>query len=548
MTAFVIAPARGAAARLSTLLALSVLLSSASSGRLLAQEEGSFVEEVVVQEIAVVVDPARVLSPRALRQLAADDLLVFEDGKPRIVTRLEPIVSEPAATDVPVFEEVEVCPWTIVVYVDAVLADSQTIYESAVMLGQRADVLTGMGCVDVVMADPVPRIVVARSRSTEYVTKILVDLATAARQGTGRDPVLADWPPGDRDRDIPGVEVQWDRLLSFAAGRRAAAPKALFLITDGFTLPPADMDVLSGRRAVREDRSGERTPANLVIDAAQTLSSYGWLTVAMPGVHLTSESQPSPVDEFDDWREVAEGRTRAGERRTAVNFFGTTRAGRPGGDFEDRLYEAYVLPSLAPLRALVEATSGELAWNERQLDDALRDLRQRRLLWFRAAEPHDGRIRRLLVSMRDSGAHLAAPWWKRSSTPHLVAESRLRRLAGGECLDRALDVSASFVEAASAGEQAAGSSLLRVRVAPVDLGRRESIGHVRVTVGFLATSGALSFDHRVDYDAPRLGDAWEYTLAIQIPAGTERLVVGVEDLSLEEWGATTVERPKEGGA
>ena len=504
-----------------------------------AEETQPFAEELLVEEAAIVVDLDEAMSMREVRALKTDDLLVLENGQRREVARLEMIELEPRPTGARVFENVGTCSWTFVAYIDVALSEPRTAFNNSLALGQRAESLTEMGCVDVVVADPVPRTVVSRSRSPEYIGKILTDLAKTAREAWDRDGASSDWP-GGAATSAEDVERQWDRLLTFTAGRYVPGPKVLFLISDGFTLPVADLQVLAGRDTGESSVPGRRRLADVVIDTAQTLSSYGWLTVPMPHVPgQTASPEPEPED-FERWRDLAEGRVGAAEERTVINFFGTTRAGRPTGDLDARLYEAYLLPRLAPLRALAEATAGDLVWDPRQLDDLLNDLRERRLLWFRTTEPHDGRIRRLTVRLARTDTHLAAPWWKRSSTPHLVAESRLRRVLSQEDLRQRLEVSADVVVAEVVALEGGSDFALRIRVRPVGFDGRVSIGHVRISVGAQGSAGEVWFEHRIDYHAPPLGGPWEYTLPLQRVEDAVRLAVGVEDLNLEEWGATVI--------
>lgn len=501
------------------------------------QSTALFGDEVLVHEAALIVDFEDTVQPGDLEKLEPNGVVVLENGEARKVTRIEPVAQVPAPADIQALENVAECPWTFMIYIDDVLADPATVFEGALALGQQAESLTEMGCVGIVMADPVPEVVVMNSRSPAYVEKILVDLARAAREERDRPPATVKRPPGAASHGASKVESQWDRLLSFVAGRGTVGPKGLFLISDGFSLSTADIETLSGRQPTGDRSLGERSLADVVADTAQTLASYGWLTIAMPRVPGRSLPFETP-DRFDTWRDRAEGRS-AGDRRSVINFFGRTQASRPTGGLDERLYEAYLLPTLAPLRALSAATSGEVVWSQSQLGLALQKLRQKRLVWYQTLEPHDGRIRRLQVRLVDTVEYPDAPWWKRSSTPDLVAESRLRRLLTDELPDARLDVQAEVDTEEEFG--------LRVRVSPIDFRERVSVGHVRISVGFVEAMGIRSFQHRIDYDAPPLGSAWKYNMSLQIPEGVTRIVVAVEDLSLEEWGATIVDLSENAG-
>jgi hypothetical protein len=120
-----------------------------------------------------------------------------------------------------------------------------------------------------------------------------------------------------------------------------------------------------------------------VLDAAQVLAAYGWITCPMSG----------------------------GERE-------------PGG-------VSFFQPQLAPLAAFPRLTAGQLLGDGRQVGSFLRGLQNRWHLWYQTPAPRDGRVRPVEVWL-DGGAQPRVPKWVRSATPLAVTEARLRNAMAGD--------------------------------------------------------------------------------------------------------------------
>src|SRR5262245_38770399 len=144
-------------------LTASLLLLLAISGRLAAQPAGqtqpqsqdqtqpqTFQGEIEVREIGVVVEPPE---GHSLGSVRPEDILVFEDGAPRPVVKAEPLKPGSGPS-----------PWTLVLYFDQVLARPVTIHDAALALSRQARELTGLGQVEVVAADPEPKVELAATR------------------------------------------------------------------------------------------------------------------------------------------------------------------------------------------------------------------------------------------------------------------------------------------------------------------------------------------------------------------------------------------------
>ena len=105
--------------------------------------------------------------PRALQ---AEDLTVIDAGQKR------PIVSLSALSR----------PWRIVIYVDRVLTGSRTLRASAGTLAEQASRLAALGTVEVVVAEPGPRVAAGPTREVPLIDEALSKLWL---ENDGRDDV-----------------------------------------------------------------------------------------------------------------------------------------------------------------------------------------------------------------------------------------------------------------------------------------------------------------------------------------------------------------------
>src|SRR5262249_21742064 len=151
------------------------------------------------------------------------DLLVFDGGEARQVLKAEPLRAEGGSH-----------PWHIVLYFDQVLAEPETARGAALALARQASELTKLGSVDIVVADPEPRVRLAAATDASGISTLLGDLAEQARKK------INPLPPGREApsmvTDVAALRRQLDRLTAFLAGQPDGPRKgaqALFLVLDG---------------------------------------------------------------------------------------------------------------------------------------------------------------------------------------------------------------------------------------------------------------------------------------------------------------------------
>jgi hypothetical protein len=350
---------------LALVLALAALLAAAHG--LPAQPPRTFSEQLVIREREIVIDlPDRLKSAR----LAPKDFQVLVDGEPREVTRAEPVSREGSA------------PWTILVYVDRVLAGPGTAFYSNLSLAGHARELAGLGTVEVVLADPDPHPALPPTREARKVEGALASLAGTAR--VERDRSRAEVPPPPSDAQ---ARQQLDRLLAFLAARHPAGPHALFLVADG-----------SASGALE-------APFR---DAAQRLAASGWVAVALalrrddPGKPVDPKSETDIFQETTAWSNATNGPPPPlqshGPSKTTLAF--------------PRVVDLSMDPKLAPLRKLAAATAGTVIGYGVQLPALLAELPRRWTVWISEPEASaEGRFHTLTVRLPRKRAEARAPLW-----------------------------------------------------------------------------------------------------------------------------------------
>lgn len=334
-----------------------------------AQPPRTFSEQLVIREREIVVDlPDRLKGSR----LGPRDFQVLVDGEPREVTRAEPVSREGPA------------PWTVLVYVDRVLAGPGTAFYSNLSLAGHAGDLAGLGAVEVVVADPDPHPALPPTREARKIEETLAALAGTDRVERDRSRTEVPPPPSDAQ-----VRRQLDTLLAFLAAHHPAGPHALFLVADG-----------SASGALE-------APFR---DASQRLAASGWVGIALalrrddPGRPVAPKSEIDVFQETTAWSNATNGPPPPlpGSRPTK-----TTLA-------FPRVVDLSLDPKLAPLQKLATATAGTVIGYDVQLPALFAELPRRWTVWISEPEgPADGRFRALKVRLPRKRAEARAPAWLR---------------------------------------------------------------------------------------------------------------------------------------
>lgn len=472
-------------------------------------------------ELAVeALDPKGQPVPR----LAPGDLAVVEDGEPRRVVEVAPAAGS----------------YRVVVWVDRVLAGPATVMAATNALADRAADLAALGEVEVIVAEPEPRSLLAPSRQPAAINDAL---SRAFFDADGRDDLralrrrfLADGAPegfAERaaeaaDDEARLVARQGDRMAEWLARRGGQGPGVLFLVADGWDLEPRAFYL--GRAPAAERAATEAALAGASLapasrDLARIVAALGWTTVALPvgGAELPT----APRWGMGNIRGTPSARVTLGKRP----------------EKEPPPPEVLLEPG-APLAALATETGGEVVASPLAVPAALARLAARSRVGFESRPAADGRIRDVAVTASRPEVALRARRLHATTTPPELAARRALRLAEGE-EGVGLDV-AAVVRRGADPER----GLLEVR-ADLSPAADAPAGGVRITV--IVADGAPGPATHVVLAGPparsvaaaeeaepaagtAAGAEWSHAVEVPLPAGAERLAVVVEALGSGLWG------------
>jgi len=478
-----------------------------------------FEENVLVREIEAVVELPGSLRESRRKALGPQDFQVTEDGRFRQVVKASPVMTGEAG------------PWQLVIYVDRVLAEPETVFVTANALAQQAAQLTDLGTVALVVADPAPRVLLAETREPKMLEQALTDIAAQAERQRAASSHAAPGSAARQEKSAaPAPEVvrrQQDQLVALLAGRSGGGPRALVLVANGFDTSTSGGGADSAKEAVAEE-------------PGRTLAAYGWITLAAAMRRQELGTPHREMTDIERIRQSNSGRDAPGSRVPPEIL---PQAAPKSNLQYDEVLSMFVEPTSATLIAMASATAGTVIGTPLQLTTALKGLAKRWHIFYLAPDPEDGKTRPVEVHLSPEGAALRTPVWRRSSTPDAVAAARLHQvLAGGaEHGTLPLTATATLVTAAPArpGEQRRS---LRVSVAAFSPPDSRAAGPYRLSLAFAGGPGAApTVEHRLLTGAGLTEKGWTETLPLDVPPGARKLGVAVEDLTHQLWGATVVD-------
>ena len=439
--------------------------------------------------------------PRALQ---AEDLTVIDAGQKR------PIVSLSALSR----------PWRIVIYVDRVLTGSRTLRASAGTLAEQASRLAALGTVEVVVAEPGPRVAAGPTREVPLIDEALSKLWL---ENDGRDDVRilrqrfrdekteGGVDPADRATQAVEAEArlvrhQQDAFVEWLAAQGGDGPKVVLLISDGFDIDPARFY----RGPLAE---GEGALEKTAAETARTTAALGWTVYPMPVGDST----------LPDLRKVRPRST------PQVPLGGTITLGRKNPEENQPPPPPVLLAPREPLNFLAEATGGEVLLQPSEVPATLARLAARFVLRYDAPQPLDGRPRALEVISPRQDLKVKTRRWDVEGLPEWIAAERAGRVADGE-EEVGLEISTHIQKPAAVGEP--GALDLRIESPEVPA------GPLRVTVAGPGGRGAF---HHILTDADRAGSEPNvYHLPVTLPEGADTVAVLVEPLAGGVWGGQAI--------
>jgi hypothetical protein len=522
-------------------------------------EREPFAEQARVTAIDLVIDARRISGAPADR-LDPASLTVREDGAEL------PVVGVSALG---VGEGKE--PWRLVVYFDLTLSSTATVRAVSQTLAAQAATLVSLGTVEIWVADPAPRLELTATRDTvlieEALSRLFVEAKGRARLREARRWVLKERADADRegggrrDRQAEAtirrqveqmaravrsageealqVRRSLDTLLTWAMSTNGTGPHALLWVGDGYDLDPG---LFYQRRlaGVSQVGNGPSALAAATKSAGTALGALGWVAVPLAYDSYAEAVwfQDSQYDRVRRWLQ---------QDPNEVNGAALIKVpiDKLLGRTPKQTEEPALLAPVEPLKALEQATAGEIVTNADDLPTALRRLGERFRVTYQVSRMPDGKLRSVTVDSSRAGLRLRAPARVHSATPEAVTEARVRRILDGETDSGELLVDARY-RATDAEGAARGVLTTQVRLTPRSSQAPDPAPvPVRLTVAYADRSpgegGGATFEHELLEGQDWQGEFWRREQVIEPPAGAQWVVVVVEDLSSGAWGSWEVE-------
>jgi hypothetical protein len=525
--------------------------------------------EVNVRTIfAVVVDS----KSRALgRPLGPGDVEVLEDGIPAHVLGVDtirppasgspsPSAEAPAAPSGPAVSKapagaIQTLPQFL--YVDTSLMRKQSVKEVAEAVEKDLDAILSRGPLEIVVADPDPKVFLARTSDAAQIRARLSDLA---RTVSGRermkdirrdlDPRIGgNAPPGSALARAEGLSRQararagmreeigvvrqtFDRLDHWAAAAASGQPAIVYLADDGFDANPGDFwaNLLQGDGSMEQQAQGNLIRnevaaeiPSLVARSSKTLAEAGFTAVMLALGRLDAT--------FADDAAGTGKRTGSQLRRP----------------FDAPPPFTYVRP-LEPLRIVADQTGGEVVTSAEALAPALERLSGAVAITYRMDRPADGRPHRLEVRSRVAGVVLrtarsvVAGTSRMAAAVHAVDALAAAPQARGDLpLQASIDLFEVKKNDRRVGELRLSADLGSIASALDRVGP----GRVRVTIA-VERGGFQPFVSSEDVDLARegAGTTWLYNAPLEWPSDARRVSVRVEEQKTGTFGTATAELPK----
>ncbi|MGA7616618.1 MAG: VWA domain-containing protein [Thermoanaerobaculia bacterium] len=493
--------------------------------------------------------------------LTPSDFEVLEDGKPVKIIGLERIaesIGESAGTASLTSEKTSEAEGgknvSIVVYFEDDLLSPQSLRDAAARLAGQVDTLTRLGTVEIVAADPSPKVLVPATRDRAELVEALANLAregigrrrllnvrrrfveemngiaesSFAMQGMGsqmtvvalaqRKARLILTSVAEEERIIRERHDQLIRYLTGAHG--AEGTKALVLISDGYDLDPVDfyqgfVNVPAVERELQpqlQQRSSE--PANE--ELAKEISSYGWIALSVASGYMVPIAGSDASIRGDDRMQ---------------SFL------KPGGGGTGEAKFLFTHP-LDVLDSYADATGGQVITDVGKIGSLVERLTQRYRLTYQVSRFGDTKLHRVTVKSKRPGLVINAQQWVGFQPLEVLAEARARTALEGRIDPGDLAVAARALPASKSGTVKLD---VRTGFGALDALRPQlKSTSLRFTIAVDGKAGPVTHVETRDHVDLATNEGIEWDPEIRVSSDATKIAIVVEELSTGAWGEALI--------
>jgi hypothetical protein len=541
-------------------------------------------EDVLVRTVKVVLTD-KSGKPLRLAPVPAD-FEVFEDGLSATLVGLDPVFEHTGTRMIPPPEKLEEAARAAaaaataagapaqpaaaparrlpqVFYIDTAFLARDSVLVTVRGLKGRVDRFLRLGPVEIVVADPQPKVFLALSEDAPTIQEALERLALNV---VGRDLVVrlrmqaSQAAAGNRSSMTPSpvnalLMEEEKHLLRTVLGRlagwantRQGAPGVLYLVSDGFDVSSDFYGESQREDFTRESGSPSREGGSMF--AEMTPSAF--LGQLLPTSTSPMVDSISALLASRGWIAMPfslRGYTSAATRNLGGADMLGGYSGRSSRPSQGLVASVALAHPMDPLETYADATGGEVISSVGRIESALDRLSDMWLFTYQVDRPADGKAHRLKIRSRSKDVVVRTARIVSAGTPAEVAGTRaldaiLERGSGGD-LAIALKIE-TRTDAKKSRKTRAGR--LEVRVKLGDLPRvleKLGSGEMRVTVAVWEPK-TIPFVHHDQklLESPALhGDVWIYTAPIEWPAAATRYSVFVEELKTGASGSAIATFP-----
>lgn len=495
-----------------------------------------------------------------------EDLQILEDGAPMRVLGVDPArtPAPPPAAVAPQPLPKKPAPAAALgaprssgipqhLYVDTTLLEAGSVRRLAATFERNLDSVLANGPIEIVVADPQPRQTLAATRDPQAIRRALQNLAhnvsdkqvlimqrrqtmDALRNGSCVNVEMTTRNAAEQELRI--VRDSLDRLLRWAASLGGQRPDVVYFVSDGF-----DSDVTETYRRVIV-QLGTRQQSGLCVGtppdvaSAQQLSTALELEFAPQGAELVGLAG----------RSLAALGVEAVPLALAGNIrdFGNDASmrGQDGFTATTGSISLFARP-IEPLRALAQATGGEVVTSASRLPAVLDAYERSFVVSFRSEHAPDGKMHSLKISSRREGLSVRSGQFLTEGSPESVASGLSVRALHEPPSQGGMPIRLSVDGVARNGKQYTGTlhvdTDLVALVSTLDLLQG---GRMRVTIAVEVEGAREPFTTKQEFDVPAKQAGWGADILLSWPLKGRKVAVTVEELKTGTRATGAIDLPK----